>query len=164
MPKLLNRYGAFNSEYLAIRKDSDSMRETNDCGVVAVVAVTGLPYSVCHKALADGGRPHRQGCHAYTVERALTALGFTMKRVNDDTFIHKYPAPHNHKLRSCTTAHPQKFNHVWRDGHNYFVGIRGHWLGIRNGEVIDWSQNRCKRMVTVWRVEKIATDDYTVSG
>lgn len=166
MPKLLNRFGSFNPEFLKIRHESLAMREDKDCGVVALVAVTNLPYAKCHAALKEHGRKNRSGCYLYTVERALRDLGYNMVRVNDADFIRRYPAPHSRLLRSCTSAHPDKFHDVWRDGHNYFVGIRKHWLGIRNGEVIDWSANRCKRFITIHRIEKVGgnTNDYTVSG
>lgn len=70
-----------NQKYSELRTASSAFRERDDCTVVALAAVTGLPYAVVHKVLAKRGRKHRNGCYPSQWKTALEDLGLTYANV-----------------------------------------------------------------------------------
>lgn len=141
-----------NSDYAKLRSDSDAMNERGDCSVVAVAAVTGVPYNVAHKAMSDAGRRRGTGAHMSQIERAVESLGYKMNRIDMRDKIRQYPGRHATALSNVTTHHPDRFKHVWADGNIYIFSTRSHVAAVVNGENVDWTKGRAKRCVAIYKV------------
>lgn len=128
--------------------------ETNDCTVVALAAATGCGYDKAHELLQRRGRKPRRGFSMHQVADAAKELGFSVTRVAASEFVSKYPEPHRSVLKGVTSHHPDRFNKVWRDGHNYWLCNSRHVLAVVNGTTIDWSRGRALRCDQIWRIEK----------
>lgn len=139
--------------YDNLRRDSDMLHETNDCAVMSLALVTGVPYTTAHSELAKQGRKPRHGTHTYKTHAALKALGFEAVEIDSSFFIHRYPKAHQ-ILRGLTSHHPQRFNKVWADGCHYLMQNHGHIWAVLNGVNHDWSAGRALRIRRIWRVVK----------
>lgn len=128
------------------------MNETNDCTVVALSVVTGMSYPEAHKAMQAQGRKPGKGSNG--IEKALAAAGFKLKRVNIQSIIDKFPKPHCDVLKNFTTHHPRRFPGCIDKSKVYMAYTNRHVLGIREGEVRDWSINTSLRVYALWEVEK----------
>lgn len=138
-------------EYRALRADSATFNENNDCTVVAIAAVTGVPYAVAHAALAAEGRKNGRGCFKPQQRAALEKLGFKLIRLPVESVLHSYPHPYN-QLKNVTTHHPERVKGFWADGAKYLFYTRGHVAAIINGVNVDWTKGRAKRVLEIYRV------------
>ena len=118
-----------------LRSASVTMKETDDCCVIAVAVATGLPYRDVHKAFAKVGRKNRTGVSTFYVEVAIKMLGF--RSVKLETW----------KGKTCKTF-KQPF------AQRGVVFTAGHAAGFVGGIVRDWTSERCHRIQEVWLVEK----------
>lgn len=67
-------------------RETTHPNETNDCTVVALAHVLGVPYAEAHKIMADAGRRFRRGMKNYEIKDVLIGLKQT-GRIHD--FIEK---------------------------------------------------------------------------
>ena len=132
------------------------MEEANDCTVKAIALACGVEYEEAHTALKTFGRKHGCGTSISIMKKTARMLGFEMKYIDQDLFIQQYPGCHKN-LKSVTTHHPERFNKVWKDGHNYILSCTSHVAAVIDGENCDWTKGRAKRCI-VYRVEKIKKD------
>lgn len=124
-----------------LRRESNQLGEKNDCGVCALSVVTGLPYANCHAALKKHGRKNGKGTFNWQIFRAVEDLGFKLFEI---------PCPYK-GLRSLGRNLPQKGN--------FFIWVTGHYAGVRDGVIHDWSNGKCLRVQKVYQV--IKQDDVT---
>jgi hypothetical protein len=109
---------AKSEKYFDMIKKSDNLSEANDCTVKAIALACDVSYEAAHTALKTFGRKHGRGTSISIMEKACRMLGFKMVYVDRDHFIKQYPKAHQ-ILKSITTHHPERFNKIWKDGHNY---------------------------------------------
>ena len=140
--------------YKAFTWERVKHNENNDCTVVAIAATTGVTYDEAHAACAKFGRKQCKGMMRSSMHQALQSLGFELVPVLAPHIIAKYPGNHKN-LGSVTTHHPARFNSVWRDGNNYLLHQKGHVSACVNGELHDWAVGRMKRVVAIYKVQKI---------
>lgn len=110
-----------------------SSGETNDCGVRAVVAATGLPYAQVNASLIAAGRKPRQGTYATQID----AAGFPLERLGGG--------------RRLTITQFIKRNPTGR----YVILRRGHYFAVIAGVVHDWWGSETgprSRVVVAWKV------------
>lgn len=111
------------------------LRETKDCAVKAVTAVTGVHYIDVHGLMEANGRRHRHGTPNAITRAVLDKLGF---------------ATHEIKVWSKTVRSlGREFRNI---PGTYLVWTRGHILAIKDGEVLDWTNGRLHRILKVERV------------
>lgn len=123
------------SEWDSMCEHADLLKETNDCTVKAITAVTGVHYVDVHALMAKHGRPYRKGAKKYTQFSTLRDLGFVIEDV---------------KVKSKTVRTLGR-EFKGRPG-NYLVWVKGHVLAVKDGEVLDWTNGRCHRVIRVVRV------------
>ncbi len=140
--------------YIRFSQDRARHNENNDCTVIAIAATTGVGYDAAHTACAAFGRVNKKGMVRSSMHNALKSLGFELVPVLLKDIIAKYPGNHKN-LGSVTTHHPVRFNSVWRDGNNYLLHQKGHVSACVNGELLDWAVGRMKRVVAIYKVQKI---------
>ena len=129
-----------------------ALRETNDCSIIALAAVTDLPYNVIHADLSAEGRRPRRGAFRMQQFRVLLYRRFFLRAHAPEQFIQRYPAPHNRVLRSVTSHHPDRFPAVWRDGKRYLLYTYSHVLAVVDGANCDWSRGRVLRINSIYEV------------
>jgi len=127
-------------EFRALELVSQSFNEHNDCTVKAMVVATGKPYADCHAALKAEGRPDRRGCYFRTVgPKAAKRLGYELTEITDYTARTMITAERDRRLQSGA----------------FVVLVSGHAAGVRNGEVIDHSAGKARRIQTVYECTAI---------
>jgi hypothetical protein len=140
-----------HEQYTALREDSMAFNECRDCSVVAVAAVTGLPYAEVHAVFASLGRKSKYGVSTYIIRKAVEQLGFQHQQIAPYHFIGQYPGVHK-TLQSVTTHHCDRFPGAWADGQSYLIYTAGHVGAIVNGVNIDWTRGKAKRAQWIDRV------------
>lgn len=130
-----------HAEYDSLRAASD---ERADCAVVAVAAATGATYATVKAIMAAFGRKANKGTAMEITRATLTHFGRSLRRVDPQHFISRYPGGHV-RLRSVTTHHPDRFPRVWADGKTYLMRTRQHILCIKDGRNLDWTRGRAIR-------------------
>lgn len=124
--------------------ESRTMDETNDCTVKAVCVTTGLPYNQVHEVFRQCGRKSGRGVHRSVTFAALSRLGYYHIDMTMDFY-------HCDLLKTMAGLKGKV-----RKDHTYLVFINGHVAGLKNGEVIDWTNSRRHRIMSVYRVVKKA--------
>lgn len=117
----------------AIMAEKKKTSDTNDCTVIAIAIATGKTYSEAQTALRRCGRKHRRGCSSWTMEKALSVLGFKIEK------LEKW------KGKTVTTLDlPRKDN---------FIALTcNHALAVKFGLVKDWTDGRRHRISEVWKI------------
>jgi len=156
--KAITRHSAnnLNNLYHSIQAESSSMNERNDCAVVAISIVTGVPYKEVHVALKDAGRKNREGTYQHESKRAIEALGFKARSwsfMEYQRMINSYPANHS-QLHNITSHHPNRFPKQWAGKTNLLLFSRHHVLALMDGKVQDWSVRNSLRIVYIWEITK----------
>jgi hypothetical protein len=125
-----------------VHAESKKLGERNDCTVKAITITTGLPYTAVHAELKKLGR--RKGCGTTTDNMVLAcrSLGFDMAEVKRGSWSAKTcrTAPRDRRLASMGPV---------------ILGMARHVAAYNAGEVLDWSENRTKRIRQVWTVTPI---------
>ena len=142
-----------SQHYKDLKRSSDDVNERADCSVVAVAAVAGVDYRSAHDAMTNAGRRRGTGASTRQIIDAAESFGFNCVRIQMIEKIRQYPGRHAYALKNVTTHHPDRFKHVWRDGHNYLFFNSSHVAAVVNGENVDWSKGRAKRCVSIYRVD-----------
>lgn len=123
-------------------KASRSHNETNDCTVKALSVITGLDYDTCHAQLAKQGRKNRQGCY-WHIEgpKACKALGFELRKMTRNEYRAK-------TMITCERDPALKHG-------KFAVLVSRHVAGMVDGNVIDWSQGKRKRVQIIYQCTAI---------
>ena len=125
-------------------KRSNHWRETNDCTVKALAIVTGWTYERAHGELALRGRNHGKGTSMSNIWAALNQNGFTAERLPD----HHPMMKENIKTIGALTREG-----VIPSRGVFIVETSRHVLGIRAGQVHDWTDGRRHRIGTTSECE-----------
>jgi hypothetical protein len=119
----------------SISSERQGFNERKDCTVVALCAVTGLPYSRCHAAMRAVGRKDRKGIPFARVVRQVAS-----------------EVSHSFAL-VCRSGTLGKFAKKNPQG-AFYVTVRGHALAVVNGQICDRVRTPLGSHVRrAWRVE-----------
>lgn len=147
-----------------LTREAAKAGERNDCAVKAVAAVTDKPYEEVHNAMARFGRRHNSGTPIWIILKTVEHFGFEVKDCyayqneaalhNSIRYMHD---EYNYKVKNLTTKHVKKFSGAfthWGDRAMVLTGGGNHIVGIRYGQVVDYTENRAKRICGVFIVTK----------
>lgn len=114
---------------------AEGFNERRDCTVIALAAVTGLPYPRCHAALKDAGRKDRKGIPFVRVAQRVA------RHVGHSFAI----CTRSGTLRRFVRENPQGA---------FYVTIRGHAFAVLDGVIHDNCKPRLGSIIKrAWRVE-----------
>jgi hypothetical protein len=102
----------------SISNERQGFKERKDCTVIALCAVTGLPYSRCHAAMRAVGRKDRKGIPFARVVRGVSS-----------------EVSHSFAL-VCRSGTLGKFAKKNPQG-AFYVTVRGHALAVLDGKIHD---------------------------
>lgn len=114
-----------------VKAERAALNETNDCTVVSLSVLLGVPYLEAHARMRQGGREHRKGrfMHKAAAWANMTQLrGILDKGVTLNQFV---------------TAHPRG---------RFWVEVRGHALAVVDGVVHDHSHKPRRVLRNAWKV------------
>lgn len=111
--------------------------DTGHCSVVAVAVSCNVGYGRALKEMSKQGRMLRTGANVLQIHDAIRELGFDVVR-------HKLDV--NGTVSTITRKLPKLGT--------FIAYVRGHILTVRDGEVIDWSEGRRHRIISVYEVVK----------
>lgn len=117
---------------------SNKAGEDRDCTVKALTAITGLDYDTVHAAFAKAGRKPRKGCRRHITNKAAKILGYELEPV---------------RFRAKTAITVER-DPLLRTG-TYLIGMTHHLAAMIDGELVDWSQGRRKRINDVFKLTKL---------
>lgn len=114
---------------------AEGFNERRDCTVIALAAVTGLPYPRCHAALKAAGRKDRRGVpFRQVVQKVARDVGYSFSQVC-----------RSGSLRRFVRQNPQGA---------FYVTIRGHAFAVLDGVIHDSVRPRLGSIIRrAWRVE-----------
>ena len=114
---------------------AEGFNERRDCTVIALAAVTGLPYPRCHAALKAVGRKDRRGVpFRQVVQKVARDVGYSFSQVC-----------RSGSLRRFVLQNPQGA---------FYVTIRGHAFAVLDGVIHDPLRPRLGSIIRrAWRVE-----------
>lgn len=132
-----------NPKYDELKRAGRALGETNDCSVVSWSVVTGDDYAVAHNKVSRLAlRPQGNGPKWGNLIAAYLHDGWRLENVTAEV-----------RGRGGKTV--TSIGRLGLPGrHLVVVGNGSHVLGVRDGEVIDWSEGRRHRACQVWRVVK----------
>lgn len=138
-------------DYTSLTIESKKLNERNDCTVKAFAIVTGCSYNEAHWEMKKAGRPNRKGLPTLLVNRrirkedipdhnermiaALKRKGFKVQKVG------------------CNSKTVRTLGRNIKSNGRFLVFVRGHVLAIKDKKVHDWTDGRCHRIRSVWKVE-----------
>lgn len=119
--------------YNAIRAESAGFGETNDCTVVAFCAASGMGYAEAHALHRAGGRRNRKGMSWSICLKVWERAGW--------------------RLGPGVVGHPRTVGSLLNDRRlrtgTWIVETRAHVLCLADGEVMDWTDGRRHRVISV---------------
>lgn len=152
-----------NMTYETAKAASAALNETNDCSVKALAIAANLPYLLVHDLLKKHGRKHRDGTYNSTFFAALNEL--QRKGLIKDYKVEK---PRRPRKVTVWSGYDENMNAVWKKeermtGHytmktvakafpknaRMVAHVRGHHAAVVNGQVEDWTNNRCHKVIDV---------------
>jgi hypothetical protein len=125
---------------LATHPAREQLRETNDCGVLALALLCDVSYARAHQVLSDLGRKHRKGTSFPKMASAANELGY--KFSNDCQPF---------ELKTVGSL-PYTMSRKGMTG-RYLVWATRHWAAYIDGRLEDWSKGSRKRVLAVYKVE-----------
>lgn len=155
--KAKNAIAGDNMLYKSCREDSNAMKETNDCSVVAVSVVTGVPYNEVHAMFKEAGRENRQGTMYYITDKVLNRMvdlgvikGWSQhvpvkKRKTTDWYGNSRIASGSFTMKTIADQYPSTTT--------FMAFVRGHVAAVKGGIVQDWTNNRRHLVKTVYVIE-----------
>lgn len=137
------------------KSETLARNESNDCCVKALSLAGDISYADAHAACAKRGRKNRHGMYNAEghLSSELKSRGFAIEWIDPSFFIKRYPGSHKN-LKGVTSYHPIRFASVFDDGNTYIMFTRNHAFVVRNGETVDWSNNRMLRVTAIMKVSK----------
>ena len=141
-----------NKYFTALRSETASRGEHNDCTVKALAVAARIPYSEAHEALRRRGRRNRKGFYTYEIVKELDERGFTVKKINIERFMSEwYPRSLKH-LQNITLRHFVKFPSIFGE-YRFLAKVKGHVAMYDGGNgLVDWSVNSSKRVTDLYMV------------
>jgi hypothetical protein len=126
--------------YRTIQIAAKSMGEYNDCSVRALAATTDYSYRQAHEIVRTiTNRKRRKSAKNFgRYLRCFTESGYSLKAIDYS------PAKTIRTFQRLEL--PGKYLVIVSNG--------SHVLGVTDGEVIDWANNRCHHLFGVFKVEK----------
>lgn len=142
--------------FLSLKDERNALNENRDCTVVAMTLTTGLPYAVCHKALAEQGRKHRRGTFFHQQEAAYESLGFKLRQWTSREVVDMIMSYPKKGIHGITTHQPRRFRKQWARvaDRRILLYSTGHVSALIDGNVEDWAINRAKRVYMIVEVTK----------
>jgi len=113
-------------------------KDRNFCTVVALAVTCQQAFGKCYHTMKRLGR--KDGHGAFGVLDGVKILGYNATRIDHELV-------YNRQVKTVTKLLPAT-------GH-YMVFVRGHVLAVRNGQVIDWTEGRAHRIMSVWKIERV---------
>lgn len=126
----------------------------NNCVLVAIKEVTGLPDAEIFKAVRRHGYKNDHGMYQHDYHVALQELGTQLEKVKYQELIAGAPA----KATSIRSLHGLTINRALRFLRHgvYLVTTRSHVLVVRDGKLVDhnyrWRSALGRTVYGVWRV------------
>lgn len=114
-------------------------KDENYCTVIALALCLEWDFSRSHAYLKNKGRKDGYGTPMFNVLNSIKENGKVLKEVS----------PLFKSLGIKTIREMQKRN--LKD--SYLILTRNHTCVFKNGILQDWTDNRCHRIVQVWRLE-----------
>jgi hypothetical protein len=145
-------------KYSLLTATSKSLNEDNDCGVRAMAVATGESYEDCHAAFELAGRKHRGSSYHYMYPQVADMLGYDLKPIwrsgdyaseknllyTHPKFLHLNVCPPEYSwVPKCKTPISTERN-IPRNIKCIMI-VQGHAIGIRDGEVHDWTNGKRHR-------------------
>jgi len=118
-----------------------SQNECNDCSVMAIAIACRLSYKKAHETMARFGRRNRCGVDNMSILLAAQSHGFTL------TPVKNLKQKNGHGYTVKTIGDRLK-------GGYYMAFVSRHVLGVVNGDVFDWTDNRQHRIKEAWKVTR----------
>jgi hypothetical protein len=144
------------TEYLGAYDAASASGDSNACFPIAVSLLTGVDISTVRQAFADAGRKDGQATPWGVARVAVESIGYKMERLPIAWKFDKiatYPGVHK-KLQNITTRHPVRFAKQW-EGESVLFHINGHVAAVVDGRMMDWSSNRSKHVMDVYKLVKL---------
>lgn len=126
-------------DYKELTEASDKLNERKDCAVIAVAAACQVSYNEAHEALKLFGRLNKKGTNFAITHAAIRYLGYRL--------IELESIKNGHQLT------PRTISQVAING-LYICRTRGHIFAVKDGQVLDWTKNRCHRIKKFYKIEK----------
>lgn len=105
------------------------------CSVIGVAVTAGVGYGKAYHALRRAGRKHGCGAYFHHIQNALRELG------QEPQVIRGYEGRQIKTMKRELTQG------------RFLVFVRGHVAAIRDGQSLDWTENRAHRVIQVWKVQ-----------
>ena len=127
----------FHPKFNTLCESSKRHGEKNDCAVKAVALAADRHYDEAHEALRKLGRRNRQGTYIHQTLAAIKTFGCDVVDVTD-------------RFRGAKTNISAK-KVLPRKG-TFLIRNPRHILAMVDGEIIDWSDGRRKRVDRIYQV------------
>ena len=147
---------SYTEEYSKLVAESNSSGDNNDCFPKAIAVLTGLPLADVIKAFAEAGRLTGKGTPWGVAREGVKALGYKLERVDSMwqcRMLESYPGVHKN-LKNITTRHPVRFAKQW-EGVSVLMHVNAHVAAVKDGKMHDWSINRSKHVIDIYKVVKL---------
>ena len=140
-------------EIVAASKRKD-FNEDNDCTVISMSVVCGMPYAEAHAILAKAGRKPRKGFSRFKVHNEIRQLGFTITEI-PSAKVESWQVPsfiHQFESKTVRTLERELAQHY--GGCKILIYVAGHVAGWNGKEIVDWSAGRQQRIQSMYLVYK----------
>ena len=124
-----------------LEEERRKANEINDCSVKMIASALDITYTQSHNYLSSLGRKPRKGANIYDILNDLKDKGVKFQEVTSQ--IRRY----------AKTA--KSLKNLNLRGKNLIVLTSKHAFNVKNGNIIDWSENRQLRILQVWEITHI---------
>ena len=125
--------------YHVARATLIGLGDRNFCTVIALAFALNISPRAAQNRLAAYGRRKGKGTTIYVLLAAITAGGKSWKR------LEKHPCTKAKTMGSLMKTIPRRGT--------FLIYQTTHVAIVRDGEVMDWSEGRRKRIIAVYRIE-----------
>lgn len=130
--------------------------DENACFPTAIAILADIPVERALAAFAEAGRQQGKGTPFFTARKACELLGYRLERQSKFWMIEMiatYPGVHKN-LKNITSRHPVRFAKQWA-GQSVMLHMDRHVAAVKDGVMHDWSVNRAKHVLDVYKLVKI---------
>ena len=124
--------------YKTTSEHSKNIKETNDCGVIALAIATGESYIDAHAAFELAGRVRGDGVFIRELRASAVILGYKLTKIE------------NHTIKTINRAE-KEFTDIGR----FILSTSTHLAAMIDGVVHDWTRGRSHRITRIFKVEKL---------
>lgn len=121
--------------FKSILSDVRATGDCNSCTVVAFSVLTGVPFKTAQAMFDAEGRERGKGFGLFKTIAMIEARGKTVRDVTPFVKAKTIRGLKKEGLRG-----------------NYLIDVRGHVLAMTGGEIHDWTDGRCHRIIRVFKV------------